>query len=1287
MLAQNMYIHHLAALFVIYTQVHHHNQNSEQEIQKAIRSLLEEYNQAQSDNRLPAWENEPASTKLPTLLQQFAKSYQLSQIGVALHKYLLALQTAGRLPATIKNYRSDIGQYLSFISSNSPDQIVQKTEVTHFIEYELTRGSSKSTIQRKLASLGQFFQWLQENGWLTTNQWKSFSAQEFTELLKSAKSVRELTTPVSQVDERPAIWSLPLKNIDVQQYLPKHFANSPIKKIKKAPFFSRIKQAMGAQPLLGYFNLAMGILFLLGTAFLGYQQFFSGADSSQAFPANLTRPNRSLSFQGRLTSSSRTPITSATPMRFRLYDSGPATGSGNMLWDSDSCNIDPDQDGIFSTTLGDACGAEITSDVFTENSNVWLEVQVNSEILNPRQSIKTVAYALNSETLQGYPASASAVESTVVVMRSDGKVVFGNANPILEATGDSFAITAKTLTLETSSGSNGNVIINPDGTGQTLINSNTLIEGYLSAPGATLSATYAGGRALTLKAGPSATGDIMQWQTSVGTPLGVIDKSGNIGIGTTVARASLEIAGTASSSGTLTFKGTTDPKIDILNGENFGLRTSVGGDVGLTERLTVLNSGNVGIGTTAPGAKLAIANTGTANGIILGSDQGTPVNIYHSNSPVDGVLYLSGSRIQLNGNYTTINSTYTSLGSYISNSPIVLGGQNLGFNNDNNNDRMRIKGGIGSENALRFLLSDASTEVFRINSTGTASSSGVLTFRGTTDPKINVLNGENFGIQTSVGGDVGLAERFTILNNGYVGINSTSPSQQLEVGGNVEIANYLYFANGATNYLRFDGSDFLLSNDFLPSANNTYALGSNAARWSAIYGTAIYQGGNQVCDTSGNCSSVGNLWQYANGGISPATPYTSVADFYIGGNATASAKFGLLNVNSGTPTASISAGAAGATFLTASGYLSTTARQNLTLGNSSTYNTTGNILLNPNGTGNVGIGTTNPAYRFHVSGGTLAVDSGSGTDTLRIRDGSITKTVGDYFTWDTGIKLNTGSYNQIIFGTTTPAANGSGLVSSGDMSFWTSGYTNRPMYISSAGNVGIGTTTPTALLDIAGTASSSGTLAFRGTTDPKIDILNGENFSIRTSVGGDVGLTERLTILNGGNVGIGSTAPAQRLDVVGNLQFSGALMPNAQAGTSTYLLTSAGANNPPTWQNPATFISQYDLWSLSSGAIFPKNSTTDLLVGGNSTASAKFGFINVNSGTPTASISGTIGATFLTANGNLSTTNRQSLTLGNSAAYNTTGNILLNPNGTGNVGIGTTNPTSPLQVGSAGSGR
>ncbi len=1116
MSAQNTYLHHLIALFVVYTQVHHHEQVGKTEIEKAIRSLVEEFDHAQANQLVPAWETTTGITKFPSIVKQFFQDYRVSQAGVALHKYLLALQTAGRLPATVKNYRSDIGQFLNFAPAKSPDQLVQKTEVARFLEFEQQRGSSQATIHRKVASLSQFFQWLQENGWLTTNLWKSFSSTSFSELLKTDKPVRELTTMSSLTDERPAVWSLPLKTIDLQAYLPQHFQNALVRAVKKTSILTRMRKAISAQPLLGYFNLAMGIIFFLGAGFLGYQQFFSDADSSLAFPTSLTRPNRSLSFQGRLTNTSRTPITAITPMRFRLYDSGPAIGSGTLLWDSTSCNIDPDQDGIFSTTLGDACGTEITADVFTENSNVWLEVEVNSEILEPRQSIKTVAYALNSETLQGYPASASAVENTVLVMRNDGKVVFGNANPILEATGDSFTLTANVLTLETSSGSNGNVIINPDGTGQTLINSNTIIDGYLHAPGATLSATYAGGTALTLKAGPTATGDIMQWQSSAGSPLGVIDENGNIGIGTTAPGQKLDVAGDAEIANYLYFaNGATDYL--RFDGSNFILSNDF---------------------LPSADSTYDLGASGTAWAEIYGD-----------------AIYQNGNAVcDASGNCGSAS----------------LWSSNLGALYPNNSTFDVLIGGTASSSA-KFAFLNVNSGI------PTASIAGNLALAAPTgaDPatKLNVYNGGSFGIRTSVGGDAALTERLTILNNGNVGIGSATPSQQLEVGGNVEIANYLYFANGATNYLRFDGSDFILSNDFLPSANNTYNLGASGTRWANIYGTNLYQNGNQVCDTSGNCSAAGSDWTIANGTIYPKN---STTDLLVGGISTASAKFAFMNVNSGTPTASIS-GTTGATFLTANGYLSTTNRQSLTLGNSAAYNTTGNILLNPNGTGNVGIGTTSPSSPLQLHGpSTGLVDilkiSKAGGSTSYMSVFSNTSNTSNFdpsflgfhgsggssalqFIGGMDAGNDTGGNSPLVsFQARRGGVSGSAVVSRDLFDF--NNYGTSVMRINVSGYVGIGTTSPTAKLDIAGSASTSGTLSFRGTTDPTIDILNGENFGFRTSVGGDASLTERLTILNNGNVGIGTTNPSFfKLEVAGDIGPTTSNLYNLGSGSISRMIT------------------------------------------------------------------------------------------------------------------------------------
>lgn len=59
-----------------------------------------------------------------------------------------------------------------------------------------------------------------------------------------------------------------------------------------------------------------------------------------------------------------------------------------------------------------------------------------------------------------------------------------------------------------------------------------------------------------------------------------------------------------------------------------------------------------------------------------------------------------------------------------------------------------------------------------------------------------------------------------------------------------------------------------------------------------------------------------------------------------------------------------------------------------------------------------------------------------------------------------------------------------------------------------------------------------------------------------------------LNFVSAQNVGIGTATPTEKLDVFGNLKFTGALMPNNNPGTVGRLLMSAGANTPPTWGPP-----------------------------------------------------------------------------------------------------------------------
>jgi hypothetical protein len=184
----------------------------------------------------------------------------------------------------------------------------------------------------------------------------------------------------------------------------------------------------------------------------------------------------------------------------------------------------------------------------------------------------------------------------------------------------------------------------------------------------------------------------------------------------------------------------------------------------------------------------------------------------------------------------------------------------------------------------------------------------------------------------------------------------------------------------------------------------------------------------------------------------------------------------------------------------------------------SVWAVSGANIYNTN-TGNVGIGTTTPTAKLHVRGGML-VDSSSGS--LRIGYPS--------------------SANQWLFNTIGGGAN---------LQLWENAAGAVRMFFAAGGNIGIGTTAPAARLDILGgnwdTASTEGDLRIGSATHRlKIGVATGGGGAGHATIAAQGGVnalslgagttldTQRtLTILGTGNVGIGTTAPAAKLDVNG----------------------------------------------------------------------------------------------------------------------------------------------------------
>ena len=161
--------------------------------------------------------------------------------------------------------------------------------------------------------------------------------------------------------------------------------------------------------------------------------------------------------------------------------------------------------------------------------------------------------------------------------------------------------------------------------------------------------------------------------------------------------------------------------------------------------------------------------------------------------------------------------------------------------------------------------------------------------------------------------------------------------------------------------------------------------------------------------------------------------------------------------------------------------------------------------------GKVGIGTATPANNLHIYG------------------------TGDQF-----IKIeNSGTY--LMYAGLVSNEGYIGSTNATPLGFYTNN-ANR-MYINTSGNVGIGTTSPNRQFIVAGT----GQMGLYGTSagivftnaGKTFDIDSAANFSIN-----ETGVLTALYIKAGGNIGIGTTDPAAKLDIKGNLIVSSSLIAN-----------------------------------------------------------------------------------------------------------------------------------------------
>jgi len=220
-------------------------------------------------------------------------------------------------------------------------------------------------------------------------------------------------------------------------------------------------------PIVHYVHFGVLIIFVVGIGLLFYNNLFEQAANNGILAAQPTSPPRTLSFQGRLTDSSDNAIASAKDLRFALYTSTTGTGSAK-IWEEVN-TVTPDSDGIFSVILGK--NIKMQQDVFGDHAELYLGVTVGTDAeLKPRQQLATVAYATNAEVLQGLPPiteDATKTTNVVLALNSSGNLIIGGTGaPTFQATGGQFKLLGQPLVLGTNVGSNGNVQLAPDGLGK-----------------------------------------------------------------------------------------------------------------------------------------------------------------------------------------------------------------------------------------------------------------------------------------------------------------------------------------------------------------------------------------------------------------------------------------------------------------------------------------------------------------------------------------------------------------------------------------------------------------------------------------------------------------------------------------------------------------------------------------------------------------------------------------------------------------------------------------------------
>ena len=439
----------------------------------------------------------------------------------------------------------------------------------------------------------------------------------------------------------------------------------------------------------------------------------------------------------------------------------------------------------------------------------------------------------------------------------------------------------------------------------------------------------------------------------------------------------------------------------------------------------------------------------------------------------------------------------------VGNSQIFDNGTNIGIGTATPGASIHVAGAINSTPTGDGFLAGIQSGYAVIHLNGSAATGSLIDFSVSgTDTKGRILydNTNNyFGFNTNG------SERLRITSTGDVGIGTTTPNGKLQVDGD-------FYVNGIDRkIMNYNGAV-----DYGTLTNNSVRFNQNGTERARI-------------STLGNfgigTTSPSSILEIA--GASPVLTInrTSGTSSTINFNSSGSNFASIIsNPSNGENRFSIGPAAAWGGFHTF--YTDTSERMRITAA------------------GNVGIGTTSPTYKFNVVSNAVA-----GKQNLaaidRTAQNFVTFTNPQYST-DASMGLLLRVFPQ------SDARQGSGIIASGGANNAT---TDLDLFVTTSpdglggtsysaikinglnGNVGIGTTTPGAKLDVVGNTYIRSGILYVDT----IASYSTTNVSLASATN---------LIIPSGNLGIGTTSPAAKLDVIGNIRSSNAFI--SQGGNLTW---------------------------------------------------------------------------------------------------------------------------------------